>query len=224
MYDFIVASVGEWNRECFNIYIKEVKGNWHFVTTPEDLNKLLLETDPRYIFFPHWRWIVPKSILDKHQCVCFHMTNLPYGRGGSPLQNLILRGHTETVLTALRMDEELDAGDVYFKQLLSLDGTAEQIYKRASELSWKMIRKIVSMEPDSIPKSGDVTLFKRRRPEQSQIPAHLSHEQVYDFIRMLDAPGYPHAFMSIASYNIEFTGAKFVDGKLTATASIKLKD
>ncbi len=27
----------------------------------------------------------------KFECVCFHMTDVPYGRGGSPLQNLIIR-------------------------------------------------------------------------------------------------------------------------------------
>jgi len=37
------------------------------------------------------------------------MTDVPYGRGGSPLQNLIVRGHTETKLTALRCVRDLDA-------------------------------------------------------------------------------------------------------------------
>lgn len=32
----------------------------------------------------------------------FHMTNFPYGRGGSPLQNLMKRGHHTTTITALR--------------------------------------------------------------------------------------------------------------------------
>ncbi len=37
-----------------------------------------------------------------------HMTDVPYGRGGSPLQNLIARGHTSTKLTAMRMTAEVD--------------------------------------------------------------------------------------------------------------------
>lgn len=43
------------------------------------------------------------------------MTNLPYGRGGSPVQNLILNGHKKTIISALNVTKDLDAGDVYLK-------------------------------------------------------------------------------------------------------------
>lgn len=224
MIDYIVAAISGWNKEFFDAYTKKTSGNWYFVSTPEELNELLALISPRYIFFPHWRWIVPKSTLEKYECICFHMTDVPYGRGGSPLQNLIIRGHKETILTALRMEEELDAGAVYFKQPLSLNDTAEQIYKRASVLSWEMIGKFVRIEPEATPQNGEVTLFKRRKPGQSQIPSNLSSVQVYDYIRMLDAEGYPHAFIDIDNYKIEFTNAKLVDGDLTATAKIKNKE
>jgi len=55
------------------------------------------------------------------------MTYMPYGRGGSPLQNLIVRGYRHTKLTALRMVEEFDAGPVYLKEDLCLEGNAEEI-------------------------------------------------------------------------------------------------
>ena len=44
------------------------------------------------------------------------MTDLPYGRGGSPLQNLIINGHKETMMSALRCVQELDAGPIYLKK------------------------------------------------------------------------------------------------------------
>jgi methionyl-tRNA formyltransferase len=53
---------------------------------------------------------------------------LPYGRGGSPLQNLIDLGHKDTFVSALKMTEELDAGAIYLKKPLSLEGLAEEIY------------------------------------------------------------------------------------------------
>jgi hypothetical protein len=51
---------------------------------------------------PHWSHLIPESIWGPCPTVIFHMTDLPYGRGGSPLQNLIQRGHSSTMLTALR--------------------------------------------------------------------------------------------------------------------------
>ena len=64
--------------------------------------------------------IYSKEIIKRFECVCFHMADVPYGRGGSPLQNLIARGHRETKLTALRMVEDFDAGPVYSKMPLCL--------------------------------------------------------------------------------------------------------
>ena len=46
------------------------------------------------------------------------MTDLPYGRGGSPLQNLIARGFLETKISAILVEKQLDAGPVYLKMEL----------------------------------------------------------------------------------------------------------
>ena len=54
-------------------------------------------------FFVHWSRRVPDHWLPRYECACFHMTDVPFGRGGSPLQNLIERGHRETQLSASRM-------------------------------------------------------------------------------------------------------------------------
>ena len=71
------------------------------------------------------------------------MTDLPYGRGGTPLQNLIIRGHSETMISAIRCEKKIDAGPVYLKKKLSLDGTAEKIYLRAYKIIEKMIFEII---------------------------------------------------------------------------------
>ena len=69
--------------------------------------------NPEYIFFPHWSYIIPKEIFSNYQCIVFHMTDLPYGRGGSPLQNLILAGKKKTKISAIDVVEEIDAGDIF---------------------------------------------------------------------------------------------------------------
>ena len=173
-------------------------------------DKLSLETvlalNPEWIFVPHWSQLVPESIWSRWPTVIFHMTDLPYGRGGSPLQNLIQRGHSSTMLTALRCTAELDAGPIYGKERLSLMGTAEEILIRADDLIEAMIKRIVLNRPDPQPQQGEPVLFSRRKPEQSNLchcPAgDLSAS--YDQIRMLDADGYPHAFLEVHGLRLEF--------------------
>lgn len=216
---YIVASKGRWNEEFFNQFSKEKKGIWHFASTPMKLNKLLETVNPQYIFFPHWSWIVPKDIIKRYECICFHMTDLPFGRGGSPLQNLIVQGYKETMLTALKMEEGVDAGPIYYKKLLKLHGPAHDIYKRSGRLCWDMISDFVANNPDPVSQKGVVTNFKRRTLEQSRLPEDLSLEEVYDYIRMLDAPEYPKAFLEIDGYRLEFERSDYVDGRLSAKVS-----
>jgi methionyl-tRNA formyltransferase len=223
---YIVAAVGLWNKTAFEVFSSQFSGEWYFADNPDILDNLLKKKkiEPRYIFFPHWRWIVPSEIVSQYECICFHMTDVPYGRGGSPLQNLILRGHKATVLTALRMDNGIDTGPVYCKKPLELHGKAAEIYERTTELTWDIIGQIVIEQLQPTPQCGPVTEFKRRKPEQSEIPVNLSIEQIYDYIRMLDAPDYPRAFIQYDSFCIEFEDASYSDNEVIAKVRIKNKD
>ena len=125
--------------------------------------------NPTYLFCLHWSWKVSLEIINNYECVCFHMTNVPYGRSGNPLQNLIMRGHRRTKLTALRMVEDFDAGPVYYKQDLCLEGNAEEIYIRACYLSSGMIHSMIKEHPKPQPQTGEAVIFKRRELQESRI-------------------------------------------------------
>ncbi|MDN5787604.1 hypothetical protein [Pseudorhodobacter sp.] len=219
--NYIFASTKPWNIAAFMAVRDQLPGRWSVITGRDDLDPALIAAlDPRYIFFPHWNWIVPKPLLERFECVCFHMTDVPYGRGGSPLQNLIARGHDQTKLTALRMSDVLDAGDVYAKSALSLAGAAHEIFDRAAHEAIKLLQWIVLNEPTPQPQSGEVTTFKRRTPDQSLLPDTHGLQAVYDHIRMLDAEGYPKAFLTHGGLRLEFADARFDDGCLTAQVSL----
>lgn len=163
---------------------------------PEDLTAARITSlSPRYIFFPHWSWRVPADVTQRFECVCFHMADVPYGRGGSPLQNLIIRGHRATKMTVLRMIEELDAGPVYLKRPLSLEGRAEEIFERAADLVYEMIGEIIARDIVPVPQRGKAVVFARREPHESALPQDGTPSTLFDFIRMLDAPTYPKAFI-----------------------------
>lgn len=185
--------------------------------TPERLARLA----PRYVFLPHWSYIIPPDIHEQFECVIFHMTDLPFGRGGSPLQNLISRGIYETKLSALRCVRELDAGPIYLKRALSLHGNAEEIYLRGAELVREMIVEIVRNHPQPHPQAGEAVCFARRRPAQSNIAEFSDLRQVFDYIRMLDAEGYPPAYIEIGGLRLEFSRAALKSGEIIADVRIR---
>ena len=223
-FDFIFASSKEWHRPYFEKLKGDSLGHWHWASEPTDLIATLNNIKPRYIFFLHWNWIVPEAIWKAYECVCFHMTDVPYGRGGSPLQNLILVGHAQTMLTALRMIKEMDSGPVYSKKPLSLDGSAEEIYIRGGKLSLEIIQWMIEHNPQPTPQEGEVVTFKRRKPEQSSLPNSGSLKSLYDFIRMLDADGYPRAFIEHGDYLINFRNARLDGERVVAEVEIKLRN
>jgi methionyl-tRNA formyltransferase len=133
------------------------------------------------------------------------MTDVPYGRGGSPLQNLIVRRHDATVISALRCVRELDAGPVYMKRPLGLHGSAEEIFLRADAIIEDMIVAMIRDQPEAVAQTGEVVTFTRRRPDQGDLRDAKSLDAWYDLIRMLDAEGYPHAFLDVGDFRIEFS-------------------
>ncbi len=173
------------------------------------------------IFFPHWSWLIPEEIFSHHECIVFHMTDLPYGRGGSPLQNLIVRGHTQTQLSALRCTDVLDGGPVYLKRPLSLDGTAEQILMRAAAITEDLIVEICEKSPQPGPQEGQIVQFRRRQKDDGDIARLDDPREIFNHIRMLDADGYPPAFIEKGKLRLEFSNAELLDDKVQAMVTIR---
>jgi methionyl-tRNA formyltransferase len=206
-HPLLLLSSRPWNGDLAKRLSAALERPVHAFSQPAELQLESLEAlDPDWIFVPHWSHLIPEAIWSRWPTVIFHMTDLPFGRGGSPLQNLIQRGHSSTMLTALRCSAELDGGPIYLKEPLSLQGSAEEIFLRADALIEAMIARIVREQPEPQPQQGEPVLFSRRKPEQSNLKVCPTGDLLacYDQIRMLDAEGYPHAFLEAHGLRLEF--------------------
>ena len=196
---------------------------WILIDNKEQFNSTFLNTHQiTKIFIPHWSYIIPSEIYLNYECIVFHMTDLPYGRGGSPLQNLIVRGHTETKISALRVVKELDAGSIYLKKDLTLSGTADEIFNRANSVIEGMISEIISKNIEPKAQEGEIVKFKRRKSEDGNIGEVEDLKKAFDYIRMLDAEGYPHAFIETSNLKLEFTNADYNPNDEIITAHVRI--
>jgi methionyl-tRNA formyltransferase len=118
------------------------------------------------------------------------------------------------------MIKDFDAGPVYLKKDLSIEGNAEEIYIRATYLSFSMIQKIIDQSIEPTPQTGKPVVFKRRNPQESRISQFINLQSLYDFIRMLDADGYPKAFLEINGFRYEFSRAGFYNDRIVADVII----
>lgn len=212
--EFVFLSAKPWHDQLFLSLSGREGEKWHRISeesdfTIENLNKI----NPSKIFIPHWSYIISEKIFSVFECIVFHITDLPYGRGGSPLQNLIVKGHTETKISAIKIDHGIDTGAIYLKRDLSLNGTALQIFERAAPMISSMIASIIDNSIIPNPQVGEPTIFKRRKPVQGNISELSNLDSIYDHIRMLDCEGYPAAYIETDNIKVEFSNVSYDSNK-----------
>ena len=211
---YLFCAYRDWSLKLYEKLL-DVDDNFVLIKSPKKLtNSFVKKLNPEFIFFPDWSWIIPKKITDNYKCVCLHESNLPKFRGGSPLQNQIIRGITKTKTTAFFMSDGIDEGDIILQKNLSLKGKIEDIFLRMIENDFKIITKIISGKYTVKKQKGTPTLFKRRKPEESELKnLNFTKKYLYDFIRMLEDP-YPNAFIKLGKRKIIFKSANLKDNKL----------
>ena len=210
--NYLFCGYRDYSIEIFKKLQKRYK-NFHLITKKESLTySKIKKITPKYIFFPDWSWIVPENIIKDFDCVCFHESNLPKFRGGSPLQNQIISGIKKTKTTAFLMNSMIDGGDLIMQKDLSLTGNISDIFERMKKNDFEMICQIIQGKFRRRKQKGIASFYKRRNPKQSELKnLNFSNEYLYNFIRMLSDP-YPNAFLRIGKKKIIFKNAKF-DGK-----------
>ena len=221
MNRYIIASRLPWfSTQCLSDELKQfsfVDINTNSQLTIQYLNQI----KPRYVFFTHWSWLVPQAIYEKYECVVFHTAPLPYGRGGSPIQNLIIRGFQSSPVCALKMNGIVDGGPLYCSEEVLLEGTINDIFMRICTIVNRLILYICLNEPEPREQVGEPFCFKRLNRNDNHLKPEWSLNEIYDRIRMVDGLDYPRAFMTLGTYIIEFTDAQLQDNELQAHARIK---
>lgn len=215
-----IITIKSWNVENATIFQNIHPEHNVLISTILD-EKQINKFKPDYIFFPHWSDKIPTNIYSQFECIVFHPTDLPCGRGGTPIQNLILRHVYDTKVSAISVTDVFDAGDIYNKISINIKhGTVESILRKISDIVFgTMIPHIINNQQIPTPQVGKVTTFKRRTKTQSDMMN--TDVDLYDFIRMLDGEGYPPAFIIIGNQKIEFTNVQKFGKKLKGEYTIE---
>lgn len=218
----LIVTTKPWNINKINFFknrlkLKIIADRKNF--TKNNIKKI----KPDLIFFPHWSWIVDKFFFNNYKCICFHMTDLPYGIGGTPLQNLLIRGKKFTTVSAFRMNGKIDQGPILLKKKMILSGNAESIYIRCSNIVFNMIKAIIKKYPKEKKQLGKKVYFKRILSSHLDADKIRSLSQLHDLIRMRDAPTYINSFLKFKKFKISFFNSKinYKEKKILASAKIE---
>ena len=214
---YIIVTKKIWNKKSFEKIDKKI-----FILNKIN-NQKIKKINPNIIFFIHWSKLIKESLFNKYLCIQFHSSDLPKGRGGSPIQNQILLNLSKTKLTAFKVSKNLDSGPICMKKNLSLKGSALDIFKRMEATSVQMIKKIIIKKKISfIKQRGKPSYFKRRKKNDSEINFKniFNIKELYNFCRMLDAPEYPNAFTQLNKYKFSFNNVRMYKNRINAKVEI----
>ena len=221
MKKHIIVTKKIWDKKNFN----KINKKKYKIFNNINLNKFK-KIKPEFIFFIHWSNFIKKNIYENFKCIQFHCSDLPKFRGGSPIQNQILKGINKTKITAFRISKKIDEGDFCKKEKINLNGNVSHILKRVEKKSIKMILNITNKKSLKFNKQkGKISKFKRRTAKDSDITLHKYQKlrKIYDFIRMVDGDGYPNAYLNLQKYKIIFKNSKFKKNNIIGEFKIQKK-
>ncbi len=135
--------------------------------------------------------------LNKHNLVV-HESDLPKGKGWSPMTWQVLEGESRIPITLFEAVDELDAGAYYYKDSIVLEGNefVEEIRLAQGKKTIEMVMKFILNYPDIIPikQKGEATYYKRRGPEDSILDLDKTIREQINLLRVVDNERYPAFF------------------------------
>ena len=129
------------------------------------------------------------------QVFVIHESDVPNGRGWSPLAWQILEGKNEIIISLMEAGDSVDSGDVFSKETLFLDGTElnDEIHQKCAAVKIELMKKAVSHEINRVKQEGYASYYPRRTPEDSRLSITDSLESQFDLLRICD-PRFPAFF------------------------------
>ncbi len=197
------VSYRDWALKIYDEISKDPEQEFLIIRSHKEYSdEKIINFNPDYILFYGWSWIIKGDIIKNYKCIMLHPAPLPKYRGGSPIQNQIIRAEVSSAVTLFVMDEGIDTGDIIAQEEISLEGHLSDILDRITETGIKLTKKLLL--GDFVLKKQDnskATTYKRLTEKDNEITLdeikNMPAEYLYNKIRMLEYP-YPNAYIRTA--------------------------
>lgn len=194
----IVSDRDSWINEYLPGFVSVLESDGHEVCLLHDPS-LLPEGD--CAFFLGCGRIVGGDVLARnvHNLVV-HESDLPKGRGWSPLTWQVLEGRRTIPVTLFEATQNVDSGVIYLKDMIELAGheLVEEIRAKQAASTIALCRRFIAAYPaivsDGTQQTGKPGHYPRRRPEDSRLDPDRTLREQLNLLRVVDNDQYPAFF------------------------------
>lgn len=193
-----------------NSTVEVLAANWnqlgHEVFCFHDLQELPAAD---FCFCLSFSKILKKEVRDRFDhTLVVHASDLPAGKGWSPLTWQILEGKNQIPVTLFEAGDTVDSGPIYAQRHINFEGyeLIERLRRRLAEKTYELCSWFVSEYPRSSTQSkiqeGSESFYPRRVPKDSQLNVNKTIAEQFNLLRIVDNKAYPAFF--------EWKGRRFV--------------
>jgi len=159
--------------------------------------------------------LMPKEIIDRNKkTMLVHESNLPKGRGFSPLFWQILEGKNKISVCLIETSIDADKGNVIFRDYINYEGHELNHELRnlqglkSIELCMKYLRS--ASEANINPQKGKSSYYKKRTPSDSKLDPNKTIKEQFNLLRIVDNERYP-AFFDLQGHRYQIKIEKTKD-------------
>lgn len=150
------------------------------------------------LVFLSYEKIFNKLSLNKHNLI-IHESDLPKGKGMSPLTWQILEGNNRIPITLFEAAEKVDSGVIYKKTWIEFEGNEllPEIKEKQGLATIDLVVWFIDNYPSSSvgeAQAGESSFYKRRTPADSLIDISRPIGEQFNLLRVCDNERYPAYF------------------------------
>jgi methionyl-tRNA formyltransferase len=137
--------------------------------------------------------------LHRHNLVA-HASDLPRGRGMSPLNWQILEGKNRITLTLFEADTALDGGDIYLQRVIEFEGhelldeMQATLAKNIHAVCLEFVKGFPGIVEQARKQQGEASYYRTRTPADSELDPRRSLAEQFSLLRVVDNQRYPAFF------------------------------
>jgi methionyl-tRNA formyltransferase len=189
-------------RSWFVPFADELKKNlsrFGSVDLLSDSNQIPQSNDVAFLLSCEKK-VIPEILRRSRSNIVVHASELPKGKGMSPLTWQILEGKNRIPLTLFEAVEAIDAGPVYIRACLDFQGNEllHEMQIAVGEKILEMCESFLNDWPDILTKGaiqiGEPSFYKKRTAEDSRLDPNLSLAEQFNLLRVVDNDRYPAFF------------------------------
>lgn len=150
--------------------------------------------------------ITPPEILARaKRNLVVHASDLPRGRGFSPLTWQIIEGASRIPVCLIEAAEAVDSGPIIYREWIAYRGDEliDELRTPLGSMHVELCLRFLGepMPPTGTPQHGEPHAYPRRRPADSQLDTERPLSSQFDLLRTVDNDRYPAWF--------EFRGSRY---------------